>query len=56
MGTGSPIAAETLRPTIRRELAQPRVDTLKTLLEAELHRVLPRSPLADGIRCGLVRW
>jgi transposase len=45
-----------LRRTVRRELAQPLVDTLKTWLEAELHRVPPRSPLADAIRYALVRW
>jgi transposase len=45
-----------LRCTIRSELARPLVDTLKTWLEAELHRVPPRSPLADAIRYALVRW
>jgi transposase len=48
--------SDELRRTIRRELAQPLVDTLKTWLAAELDRVPPRSPLADAIRYALVRW
>ena len=45
-----------LRRAVRSELARPLVDSLKLWLEAELHRVVPRSPLADAIRYGLVRW
>jgi transposase len=36
--------------------ATPLVDALKAWLEAELHRVAPRSGLADAIRYGLARW
>ena len=32
------------------------VDDLKARLEQELHRVPPRSPLAEAIRYGLSRW
>jgi transposase len=45
-----------LRRMVRTELAKPVVDTLKPWMEAELHRVPPRSPLADAIRYALVRW
>lgn len=45
-----------LRRMVRTELARPLVDSLKLWLEAELHRVAPRSPLADAIRYALVRW
>ena len=45
-----------LRRMVRKELAQPLIDALKLWLEAELHRVAPRSPLADAIRYALVRW
>ncbi len=45
-----------LRRAVRRELARPLVTSLKLWLEAELHRVAPRSPLADAIRYALVRW
>ena len=41
---------------VRRELARPLIDSLKRWLEAELHRVAPRSPLSDAIRYALVRW
>lgn len=40
---------------VRVELAQPLVGSLKLWLEAELHRVAPRSPLSDAIRYALVR-
>ena len=33
---------------VREELAKPLVDALKPWLEAELHRVAPRSHLADA--------
>jgi transposase len=36
--------------------ATPLVDALKVWLEAELHRVAPRSGLADAIRYALARW
>jgi hypothetical protein len=45
-----------LRRMVRRELARPLIDALKLWLEAELHRVAPRSPLSDAIRYALVRW
>lgn len=45
-----------LRRTVRQEQAKPLVDALKPWLEAELHRVAPRSPLSDAIRYALVRW
>jgi transposase len=45
-----------LRRMVRSELARPLIDSLKLWLEAELHRVAPRSPLADAIRYALVRW
>jgi transposase len=45
-----------LRRMVRGELAQPLVDSLKLWLEAELHKVPPRSPLSDAIRYALVRW
>ncbi len=45
-----------LRRAIRSELARPLVGSLKLWLEAELHRVAPRSPLADAVRYALVRW
>ena len=45
-----------LRRAVRSELARPLVTSLKLWLEAELHRVAPRSPLADAIRYALVRW
>jgi hypothetical protein len=45
-----------LRRMVRAELARPLVASLKLWLEAELHRVAPRSPLADAIRYALVRW
>jgi transposase len=45
-----------LRRVVRQELARPLVGSLKTWLEAELHRVAPRSGLADAIRYALVRW
>ena len=48
-------AAE-LRRMVRQELARPLVASLKLWLEAELHRVAPRSPLSDAIRYALVRW
>lgn len=41
---------------VRTELARPLVGSLKLWLAAELHRVAPRSPLADAIRYALVRW
>src|ERR1700744_5338819 len=41
---------------VRAELARPLITSLKFWLEAELHRVAPRSPLADAIRYALVRW
>ena len=41
---------------VRGELARPLVDSLKRWLEAELHRVAPRSPLSDAVRYALVRW
>jgi transposase len=45
-----------LRRTVRKELAQPLVASLKIWLEAELHRLAPRSPLSDAIRYALGRW
>ena len=45
-----------LRRMMRQELARPLVGSLKAWLEAELHRVAPRSGLADAIRYALVRW
>ena len=45
-----------LRRMVRSELARPLIASLKLWLEAELHRVAPRSPLADAIRYALVRW
>ena len=45
-----------LRRVIRTELARPVVSALKPWLEGELHRVPPRSTLADAIRYALVRW
>ena len=45
-----------LRRIVRQELARPIVGSLKAWLEAELHRVAPRSGLADAIRYALVRW
>jgi transposase len=45
-----------LRRTVRQELVSPLLDSLKAWLEAELHRVAPRSPLSDAIRYALVRW
>jgi transposase len=45
-----------LRRAVRQELARPLVGSLKAWLEAELHRVAPRSGLADAIRYALVRW
>ena len=45
-----------LRRVVRQELARPLVSSLKIWLEAELHRVLPRSGLAEAIRYALVRW
>jgi hypothetical protein len=41
---------------VRVELARPVVNALKPWMEAELHRIPPRSPLADAIRYALVRW
>lgn len=45
-----------LRRMVRSELARPLIGSLKLWLEAELHRVAPRSPLSDAIRYALVRW
>jgi hypothetical protein len=45
-----------LRRMVRSELAKPVIDTLKPWMEAELHRIPPRSSLADAIRYALVRW
>ena len=45
-----------LRRAVRQELASPLVGSLKAWLEGELHRVAPRSGLADAIRYALVRW
>jgi transposase len=45
-----------LRRAGRSELTRPLIDSFKLWLEAELHRVAPRSPLADAIRYALVRW
>lgn len=45
-----------LRRMVRIELAKPVIDTLKPWMEAELHRIPPRGPLADAIRYALVRW
>jgi len=45
-----------LRRVVRQELARPLVGSLKTWLERELHRVAPRTGLADAIRYVLVRW
>ena len=45
-----------LRRMVRAELAKPVVDALKPWLQAELHRLPPRSNLADAIRYALVRW
>jgi transposase len=44
------------RRRIRVAEAAPLVGALKAWLEAELHRVPPRSGLAEAIRYALVRW
>jgi transposase len=44
------------RREIRDAQAKPVVEALKLWLEAELHRVPPRSGLADAIRYTLARW
>jgi len=44
------------RRHIRSTQAKPLVDALKLWLETELHRVPPRSGLAEAIRYALVRW
>jgi transposase len=44
------------RHRIRAAEARPLVDALKPWLEAALHRVPPRSGLAEAIRYALVRW
>jgi transposase len=44
------------RRRVRAAEARRLVDVLKAWLEAELHRVPPRSGLADAIRYALVRW
>ena len=54
--TGSAAGRRSCAAWSRQELARPLVGALKTWLEAELHRVPPRSGLADAIRYALVRW
>jgi transposase len=44
------------RRRVRAAEAKPLVDAFKTWLEAELHRVPPRSSLADAIRYAFARW
>lgn len=41
---------------VRGELACPQTASLMLWLEAELHRMAPRSPLSDAIRYALVWW
>jgi transposase len=45
-----------LRRMIRVEQAKPVVEAFRAWLETELHRLPPRSGLADAIRYALVRW
>lgn len=44
------------RRLVRNIQARPLVDSLKSWLETELHRLAPRSPLAEAIRYALSRW
>jgi transposase len=44
------------RRRVRAVEAKPLVDAFKTWLETELHRVPPRSGLADAIRYAFARW
>ena len=44
------------RRLVRNIQTRPLVDSLKSWLETELHRIAPRSPLAEAIRYALSRW
>jgi hypothetical protein len=44
------------RRLVRTEQTRPLVDGLKVWMERELHRVPPRSGLADAIRYAQTRW
>ena len=44
------------RAELRREKSAKRVEEIRERLEAERHRVLPRSKSGEGIRCALGQW